>query len=233
MSHNVSKGFVQRMLAQDRAGTGVSDDGNTLYGYAAVFGQRSRIVDDTGYAFDEVFAKGAFRKTLRERRDQIQPLFNHGTDPSIGKKPLGVFRTLREDDVGLYYEVELADTTYNADLKALVAQGALRGQSVQMMVTRDAWSQAEGTEVRTVKEAMLADLGPVTFPAYAGTTAALREANLDAEITSEDAGDDATSSDADLTSEWQGDIAAMDAALQDARERFWPTEHRYREEVTR
>jgi HK97 family phage prohead protease len=237
--HKVSKGYVERMIPEDRAQSGISDDGNTLYGYAITYDQPETIIDpDTGYTFRERIAKGAFRKTLRERGDQIQPLFNHGKDPSIGKKPLGVFKTLREDSTGLYFEVDLAATSYNGDIKALLQQGALRGNSVNMLVTRDSWTadRESGMEERTVREAMLAELGPVTFPAYAGAQASLRDQDPDAGDTSEDAegtspeGDAArTSSDADPTSTAEAGFAVRERELQLAKARISPLERRYEE----
>lgn len=220
---DVSTGVVERMVASERSE--LKDDGNTLFGYAAVFDQPEEIVDETGFAFREKFARGAFKKTLRERADRIQPLFNHGKDPSIGRKPLGVFTVLREDGHGLYYEVALANTSYNADIRELLSQGALRGNSIRMLVTRDSWRQDRDTQMdeRTVREAVLEDLGPVSFPAYAGAVASLRDRDNnpeDAESTSGDAGGTSdtdaapTSPDAALTSEITASAASRDRELE-------------------
>ena len=41
----------------------------------------------------ERFAPGAWKKTLREQRDQMRVLFQHGHDPELGDKPIAEIRT--------------------------------------------------------------------------------------------------------------------------------------------
>lgn len=152
------------------------EDGNLLVGYAAVFNEDTEI-DSWEGRFVERIAPGAFRKTLRERGDQVKVLFNHGMDPSIGDKPLGKPTVMKEDDRGLYVEVPLDDTSYNADIKALLRSGALDGMSFRMTVVNDDWDTPERKNAlpeRTIKEIRLYEFGPVTFPAYKATEAGVR-----------------------------------------------------------
>jgi HK97 family phage prohead protease len=159
-----------RMTTSVRA----EDDGNLLVGYAAVFNDWTEINSWEGQ-FKERIAPGAFRKTLRERGDQVKVLFNHGMDPSIGDKPLGKPRSMKERDKGLYVEVPLDDTSYNADIKALLRSGALDGMSFRMSVLAEEWNlPEEGLPERTIKEIRLYEFGPVTFPAYQATEAGVR-----------------------------------------------------------
>jgi HK97 family phage prohead protease len=131
--------------------------------------------------FMERFAPGAWKKTIRERADKIRALFQHGMDPQIGDKPLGPFRTLEENDGGGYAEVALLDTSYNRDLLPALQEG-LYGSShrfAAMRVQEDPRPERsehnpEGIRERTIVEARLHELGPVTFPAYAGATAGMR-----------------------------------------------------------
>ena len=149
-------------------------DGSLLVGYAAVFGEDT-VIDSWEGKFIERVAPGAFRKTLKERGDQVKVLFNHGMDPQIGDKPLGKPSVMREDEKGLYVEVPLDDTSYNADIKALLRSGALDGMSFRMTVLEDKWDQPEaGLPERTIKQIRLYEFGPVTFPAYAATQAGVR-----------------------------------------------------------
>lgn len=61
-------------------------DGLTLEGYAAVFNEAVEINNWEGH-FNEVFARGAFKKTISERMPVLQ--FDHGTHPMLGSIPLG------------------------------------------------------------------------------------------------------------------------------------------------
>lgn len=147
----------------------------TLEGYAAVFGVETTI-DSWEGKFVERIAPGAFRKTLAERGDRVKVLFNHGFDPSIGDKPLGKPETIREDRKGLFVRVPLDDTSYNRDLVASLRSGALDGQSFRFSVRRDEWDPGDGSglPIRTIREVVLHEFGPVTFPAYEATTAGVR-----------------------------------------------------------
>lgn len=151
-------------------------EGRTLHGYMAVFDTPTEINSWEG-TFEETIAPGAFRKTLRESRDNIVPLFNHGFDPSIGDKPLGRFSVLKEDRTGVYYEVPLSDTSYNADIAALVRDGAIPGNSFRFSVVKDEWEKPArkgGMAKRRITELRLMEGGPVTFPAYQATTVGIR-----------------------------------------------------------
>jgi HK97 family phage prohead protease len=150
------------------------DDGNTLVGYAAKFDSPTLINSWEG-RFIEQIAPGAFKKTLKERGDKIKVLFNHGQDPSIGERPLGKPSVIREDGTGLYVEVPLDDTSYNQDLKASLASGAIYGMSFRFTVVREDIDESdEDMPVRTINEARLYEFGPVTFPAYSDTEASVR-----------------------------------------------------------
>ena len=129
----------------------------------------------------ERIAPGAFAKTFQENRANIKVLFDHGHDPSIGNKPLGPISHLEEDSVGARYEVELLDTAYVRELVPALEKGLL-GASFRFRVMREDVNDAPkesdtnpaGLPERTIKEAAVAEFGPVTFPAYAGATAGVR-----------------------------------------------------------
>jgi HK97 family phage prohead protease len=78
-----------------------------LYGYFAPFNQWTEIHSLYEGHFLERFAPGSFATTIREDRDRIRILFQHGRDEQVGEKPLGKLLELREDNGGAYYEVEL------------------------------------------------------------------------------------------------------------------------------
>ena len=152
-----------------------ADDGGlgTLAGYAAVFNSDT-VIDSWEGRFVERLAPGSFAKTLKDRGDKVKVLFNHGFDPSIGDKPLGKPKVMREDKRGLYVEVPLDDTSYNRDLVASLRSGALDGMSFRFTVVREEIDESDDLPVRTLREVKLFEFGPVTFPAYEATTAGVR-----------------------------------------------------------
>lgn len=153
----------------------------TLIGRFAVFNEFTEINSMWEGNFMERIAPGAFRKTIKDNRAGMRVLFNHGQDPQIGDKVLGSIRDLREEADGAYYEVPLFDTSYNRDLIPGLEAGVY-GASFRFKVMREeivdnpkpSATNPHALPERTIKEALVREFGPVTFPAYAGSTAGLR-----------------------------------------------------------
>lgn len=141
--------------------------GRTLVGYASAFD-----VDVEG-PMETVtrFAKGAWTKTLQEHADDVQVLFNHGQDPTLGMKPLGKPKVMTQDGYGLWTETPLDRTSWNDDLIASLESGALRSMSVTFEPKETVMN--DDRTVRTITQARLFEFGPVTFPANPGATARL------------------------------------------------------------
>lgn len=138
------------------------------FGYAAVW---DRLSQDLG-GFVEKVAKGAFAKTIKER--DILGLFNHNADFVLGRTSSGTLR-LWEDSTGLAYEIDVPDTTAGRDVLTLLERGDIRGSSFGFRAVRDRWEgDGRSANVRTVLEAALRDVGPVTQPAYLDSEAAVR-----------------------------------------------------------
>jgi hypothetical protein len=160
-----------RMVPNSIARAETADDGNTLTGYAAVFDTWADIDGFSG-SFKERVMPGAFKRTLANNKDKIKVMFNHGMDPQIGMKPLGKPAVLEERKEGLYTETPLDKTSYNEDLKASLASGAIDGMSFQFDVVGQEWN--EDFSERTITEVKLYEFGPVTWPAYETTSAGIR-----------------------------------------------------------
>jgi hypothetical protein len=146
-----------------------AEDGTMrMAGYAAVFNEASLPLP-----FIEKIAPGAFTKTLQETPD-VRLLANHEGLPMARTKN-GTMR-LYEDETGLYFEAELADTQEARDLYTLVARGDVDQMSFAFRVIRQNWSK-DRTE-RTLTEVSLADgdVSIVTYPAYPATSVEAREA---------------------------------------------------------
>lgn len=172
-------GIVLRAAAEDDVTSG---DGMTMFGHFAVFDVWTEIDSVWEGNFLERIAPGAFRKTFRENRDHVKVTFQHGRDPQLGDKPLGVIDVLREDEVGAYYEVPLLDAPYVREDLLPGLQAGLYGSSFRFQVMKEEFNQEPeagehnpaGLPERTIKEIRLFEFGPVTFPAYTEATAGMR-----------------------------------------------------------
>jgi HK97 family phage prohead protease len=181
---------------------GGDGDGLTLDGYAAGFGQATRI-DSWEGMFDETFARGSFRKTLRERSPLMQ--YDHGRHPLIGSIPIGRYDSLTEDEQGLHVVGRLTDNWLIQPVRDAIADGGVTGMSIRFEVVKDEWRDAKGKVVkaeelmdllwqpgdrgplqRTVKEAKLLEAGPVAWPAYPQTSVGVRAQAEAAAILSDD-----------------------------------------------
>jgi HK97 family phage prohead protease len=145
----------------------VNTKGRVMEGYASVFNYPIESGRD-----QKTFVKpGAFTKTLKENRSSIQVLFNHGMDPRYGLLPIGKAEVMQEDKTGLWTEVELHDGPDNENIKAALASGSLRAQSIQFESMQESFND-ERTE-RYIEQVRLYEFGPVTFPANEAATATL------------------------------------------------------------
>jgi HK97 family phage prohead protease len=129
---------------------------------------------------------GAYAKTIKESRDSIKSLYDHGFDPQIGNKVLGTVEDLREDTDSGVGEVRLFDTSYVRDLLPGLEAGVY-GSSMRFRVVKEEWNDDPGVSdynprglpERTILEARLFEFGPVTWPANPSATAAVRSATDD------------------------------------------------------
>jgi len=153
----------------------------TMAGHFAVFNRWTEIDSTFEGQFVERIAPGAFADTFRDQGERIRVLYDHGSDPAIGNKPLGTPDVLAEDERGARYEVDLFDTEYVRELLPALKAGAL-GASFRFRVTDQEWAETpepsddnpKGLPERTITGVHLMEFGPVTFPAYAEATAGLR-----------------------------------------------------------
>lgn len=153
----------------------------TVEGYAAVFhaegdeGTEYELWSDPIMRAVERVARGAFSRAIREG-DDCRACFNHDANQLLGRTVSGTLR-LEEDGRGLRYEADLPDTQLGRDVAELVGRGDVTGSSFGFVVEQESWreSEEEGgrrVAVRTIEGVRLLDVGPVTYPAYSGTSAA-------------------------------------------------------------
>lgn len=129
---------------------GVSGDG-VFSGYASLFGEV-----DLG---KDAIAPGAFVHSLEKRGPSgVRMLFQH--DPA---EPIGRWRTIREDQRGLYVEGVLSPGVARArEVLNLMKSGALDGLSIGFQTVRSKTERGSG--VRRILEADLWEISIVTFP---------------------------------------------------------------------
>ena len=172
-------------LRTERAEGGT--DVHVMDGHFSVFDNWYEINSAFEGRFLERISPGAYKKTFKDDAsrknagERIKCLLEHGHDPQVADKPLGVPRALEEDGHGARYEVPLLDTSYVRDLIPALEAGAY-GSSFRFRVLQDEWVEEpersdhnpNGIPERTIKEVKVMEFGPTMFPANSAATAGLR-----------------------------------------------------------
>lgn len=136
-----------------------TDEAGTFTGYASIFGEPD--------SYGDVVKKGAFRKTLQERKATGGPamFWNHNSD-----EPIGVWTDLAEDERGLKVAGKLVtETTRGADALALLKAGAVNGLSIGFRA-RSAERGPNGGRVLTDIELIEISLVPLPAASKARVT---------------------------------------------------------------
>jgi hypothetical protein len=170
----------RRYLAQEFR---VSDNGAPIIeGYAAKFGVRS---EDMG-GWMEVIAPDAFDASLASNPD-VRALFNHDANLVLGRTASGTLQ-LKKDATGLFYTINPPDTQVARDLITSMRRGDVNQSSFAFIAEDTSWGYDEvtGIDIRTIKQASLWDVSPVTYPAYSAATSGVRSmpSDMPAEVRS-------------------------------------------------
>lgn len=141
--------------------------------------------------FIEQTKPGAFKKTISESKRSdgtfnTKMLFNHGSDMTIGDKPLAVPTRFEEVNDSGYHgpvlEGPLINTDYNRDQIKPLLQARALGSSFMFEVIKETWrnepepsdTNPEGLPERDIEEVRAFEAGPVTWPASPTASAGLR-----------------------------------------------------------
>lgn len=132
----------------------VEADG-TFKGYASVFGELD--------SYRDIVMPGAFKKSLKvdfeAKGRRVPMLWQHNS-----LSPIGIYTTIKEDEVGLYVEGECnMDVQQGRECHSLMKQGALSGLSIGYNTVGSEWDEKQ--LVRKLIEVALWEISPVTFPA--------------------------------------------------------------------
>ena len=148
----------------------VNADGSIPFkGHAALFSKRYSVY---GMWLEE-FAPGSFTKTIGEA--DVRMLINHDPNFVLARSKSGTLR-LSEDNRGLLVEADMSPTTYGQDLAVAMGRGDVSQMSHAFRAVKEVWDESGKIPVRTITEAMLFDVSPVTYPMNEGTDASLRSA---------------------------------------------------------
>ena len=148
----------------------VQYEGHTIRGYAAVYNSDSEWMG----GFYEQIAPGAFDSVMD---NDTRAYFNHDENLLLGRVSSGTLR-IATDARGLYYEVDLPNTSYANDLVELMKRGDVNQSSFAFLIERDRWEERDGKTYRIIeKVSRLLDVSPVSQPAYPDATSELMMRN--------------------------------------------------------
>jgi len=124
---------------------------------------------------NDIFVKGAYSKTIVERKGNIFFLQQHDWS-----KPLGKFDVLTEDEKGLYFEAEVVNTSFGLDQLKLYEAGIVEQHSVGFQTMQSEMDKKSG--IRKIKEVKLYEGSAVTLGAnsdtpFTGFKSGIKEAN--------------------------------------------------------
>ncbi len=135
----------------------------TIVGYAVKWEMKSVTM---GYwrRFKEQFKRGSFTDSLTQ--DDQLALWSHDYSQVLGRTKNGTLR-LFEDEIGLRFELDLADTTLGDDTYKTIKRGDVDGVSFGFQMVKEEWDESDPDNiVRSVTKAKLVEISPVAFPAY-------------------------------------------------------------------
>jgi hypothetical protein len=159
-----------------------------IEGYAAVFNEEYVLWDGPSYRVVEIVKPGTFTRALKEKQD-VRCLFNHDPNHLLGRSAAGTLR-MKQDDKGLTFANDMPDTQLGRDVRTSVDRGDLDGCSFAFNVTKQTWREetdnGKTTSTREIEDVDLYDVGPVTYPAYTGTSVGARSEEMRSRVLSID-----------------------------------------------
>jgi len=106
--------------------------------------------------------------------NDVRAYLNHDENLLLGRVSSGTLR-IGTDKRGLFYEVDLPNTTYANDLVELMKRGDINQSSFAFLIGEDRWEQRDGKTYRIIsKVSRLLDVSPVAQPAYPEATSELK-----------------------------------------------------------
>jgi HK97 family phage prohead protease len=144
-----------------------TEDGK-LRGYAVVFD----VLSEEMWGFRERVRRGAFTAHLAEGAD-VRALWQHDVNYVLGRTKSKTLE-LVEDIHGLRSVIDPPDTQWARDAITTIKRGDVDQMSFAFKVVTDEWNVEDEVLIRTIVDAKLYDVSPVTFPAYPQTSISAR-----------------------------------------------------------
>lgn len=173
MTTKATQAVMERRFVKGAQVRAKSGDKPAIEGYASVFNEPF----DSGW-FIETIKPTAFSRALAEQQD-VRCLFNHDPNNVLGRSKSGTLR-MSQDKTGLHFECDTnAQTRIASDVQSMVERGDIDGCSFGFSVRKCTWREetdGDGNTVnyRDIEDVDLYDVGPVTYPAYEGTSVSAR-----------------------------------------------------------
>lgn len=162
-SYKATVKWEQRAIEQE------TEERGFFKGHSIVFNQMSEDLGD----FIEVIDRSALDSVDSQ---ECIAVFNHNENYILGSSEGGTL-TLRNDEIGIYTEIQDGTTTVHNNCREWVKRGDLRGMSFKFSDTESEWVYNEEKKMmyRTIKRiGKLWDVSLVARPAYRQTDVALR-----------------------------------------------------------
>ena len=164
VSRTLTHVLAQRLTVRHEPEGG---DGRTLYGLAVPFDVELD-VSDWWDDYTEVFRKGSFAKTIRDRKHSVPLLVSH----EHRGLPIGAATELTEHDDGLHAAFHLAATPRADEVLELVKADAIAGLSIgfepitHRVTTGDKRTPPSPRDLHERTEVGLREVSVCNFPAY-------------------------------------------------------------------
>lgn len=117
-------------------------------GYGSYFGNKD--------SDNDVIAKGAYQKTIKENGERVRYLYQHNMSQPIGK-----MKELYEDEKGLMFVAEIPKTSLGMDVLELIKGGVITENSVGILPIQKQMKD----DYREITEVKLYEISAVTLAA--------------------------------------------------------------------
>lgn len=146
-----------------------------LEGYAHVFSdQYTKLVDRWGDTFSEKVLPGAFANSLANKERDVFMLVDHDWTRVVGKT--GSNLEVREDSKGLFFSVEVPNTTDGNNLLENVKLGLITGCSFgfNILSANERWNSDYTEFFRDITSVDLFEITATALPCYENTEISAR-----------------------------------------------------------
>lgn len=169
----VEKRFIQNEGCQFRSST--NEDGEEqkyVTGIGVVYNKDTEIWP----GFIERIAPGAFKNSLKSG-GVVKSFINHRASNILSTTKSTPALELKDSKEGLQFTSPIPPTTYGNDLVVNLERENIKGASFSFTINEGGEKykvDKDGTMYRTITDAVLYEIGPVTNPAYEQTEVSLR-----------------------------------------------------------